>query len=51
LFSGIPSDEEFVENGVVTQYFERARLEYPPGAPPARFDVLAGRIGGEAIGR
>ena len=48
---GNPLSEEFVENGVVTQYFERARLEYHLGAAPARFDVLAGRIGAEAIGR
>jgi hypothetical protein len=33
------------------QYFERARFEYHPGSAPARFDVLAGRIGAEAIGQ
>jgi len=48
---GYPLTEEFVENGATVQYFERARLEYHAGAAPARFDVLAGRIGAEAIGR
>jgi hypothetical protein len=48
---GYPLTDEFIENGVAVQYFERARLEHQPGAAPARFDVLAGRIGAEAIGR
>jgi len=45
---GYPISEEFVANGVTVQYFERARFEWHPGAWPARFDVLLGRLGVES---
>ncbi len=44
---GYPISEEFVENGVVVQYFERARFEWHPGAWPSRYDILLGRLGVE----
>jgi hypothetical protein len=45
---GYPITEEFSNaNGVVTQYFERARFEWHPGSWPERFDVLLGRLGVE----
>jgi photosystem II stability/assembly factor-like uncharacterized protein len=40
---GFPLTEEFVENGVSVQYFERARLEYRDG------EVSVGRLGAELI--
>ncbi len=46
---GYPISEEFVENGVVVQYFERARFEWHPGAWPQRHDVLLGRLGAETV--
>jgi peptidoglycan/xylan/chitin deacetylase (PgdA/CDA1 family) len=49
---GYPISEEFIENGVVVQYFERARLEWHPGAWPSRYDILLGRLGSElTVGR
>jgi hypothetical protein len=42
---GFPLTEEFQENGLTVQYFERARFEWHPGAYPARYDVLLGRLG------
>ncbi|MDI3339802.1 MAG: Ig-like domain-containing protein [Sphaerobacter sp.] len=44
---GYPLTEEFVENGVTTQYFERARFEWHPGSWPERFDVLLGLLGND----
>ncbi len=44
---GMPLTEEFQENGVTVQYFERARFEWHPGAWPAHFDVLLGLLGDE----
>ena len=44
---GFPLTEEFQQNGVTTQYFERARFEWHPGAWPARYDVLLGLLGDE----
>ncbi|MCM8748427.1 ScyD/ScyE family protein [Thermomicrobiaceae bacterium CFH 74404] len=44
---GYPITEEFSENGVTMQYFERARFEWHPGAWPERWDVLLGRLGAE----
>jgi hypothetical protein len=38
---GFPITEEFVENGVTVQYFERARFEYHDG------NVTLGRLGAE----
>ncbi len=43
----MPVTEEFQENGVTVQYFERARFEWHPGAWPAHFDVLLGLLGDE----
>jgi photosystem II stability/assembly factor-like uncharacterized protein len=40
-FFGYPLTEEFVENGVTVQYFERARLEYRDGK------LSLGRLGAE----
>lgn len=50
---GYPISEEYVdpETGLVTQWFERARFEWHPGAWPERFDVLQGRVGAEVVGR
>jgi len=45
---GYPITEEFVVDGVTTQYFERARFEWHPGAWPERFDVLLGLLGDES---
>jgi hypothetical protein len=42
---GYPLTEEFRENGVTVQYFERARFEWHPGVWPERMDVLLGRLG------
>jgi hypothetical protein len=44
---GMPLTEEFQENGVTTQYFERERFEWHPGAWPERYDVLLGLLGNE----
>jgi peptidoglycan/xylan/chitin deacetylase (PgdA/CDA1 family) len=44
---GFPISEEFAEDGVTVQYFERARFEWHPGAWPERMDVLLGRLGAE----
>ncbi|GBD19624.1 hypothetical protein HRbin28_00057 [bacterium HR28] len=46
---GYPLSEEFVENGMVVQYFERARFEWHPGVWPERFDVLLTRLGAEIV--
>jgi hypothetical protein len=32
-------------DGVTVQWFEGARFEWHPGAWPARYDVMLGRIG------
>lgn len=42
---GYPITEEFQENGITTQYFERARFEWHPGSWPERYDVLLGLAG------
>mgnify|MGYP001051936556 CR=1 FL=1 len=44
---GYPISDEFQENGVTVQYFERARFEWHPGAWPSRYDVLLGLLGNE----
>ncbi|HVB65739.1 MAG TPA: Ig-like domain-containing protein, partial [Nitrolancea sp.] len=44
---GMPITEEFQENGLTVQYFERARFEWHPGAWPARYDVELGLVGNE----
>ena len=44
---GYPISEEFMENGHLTQWFERARFElHPENQPP--YDVLLGLLGREA---
>lgn len=42
---GYPLTEEFQENGLTVQYFERERFEWHPGAWPQRFDVELGLLG------
>ena len=44
---GMPLTEEFQENGVTVQYFERERFEWHPGVYPSHFDVLLGLLGNE----
>ncbi len=39
--------EEFQQNGLTVQYFERARFEWHPGAWPSRYDVELGLLGDE----
>lgn len=41
---GYPITEEFVENGITVQYFEKARLEWHPEAP-APHQIQLGRLG------
>jgi len=46
---GYPLSEAFTNGeGVVVQYFERARFEWRPGSGQNRWDVLLGRVGDEA---
>ena len=42
---GYPITEEFQQNGVTVQYFERARFEWHPGAWPSHFDVELSLLG------
>ena len=46
---GYPITDEFTDpqSGLVTQYFERARFEWHPGAWPSRYDVELGLLGVE----
>jgi hypothetical protein len=46
---GYPISEEFQENGLTVQYFERQRFEWHPGAWPQRFDVELGLLGSEYL--
>lgn len=46
---GYPLTNEFQENGITVQYFERSRYEYHPGRWPERYDVLRGRVGAELM--
>lgn len=46
---GMPITEEFTENGLRVQYFERARLEWHPRLAPSHYDVLPGRVGAELL--
>lgn len=50
---GFPITDEYVDSatGFVTQYFERARFEWHPGAWPERFDVMLGLLGVELAQR
>lgn len=45
---GYPISEEFQQNGITVQYFERARFEWHPGSDPARYDVELGLLGDQA---
>jgi len=45
---GYPISEEFEENGVTVQYFERQRFEYHPEAPPA-WRVMGGHLGRQVL--
>ncbi|HET7081214.1 MAG TPA: hypothetical protein VFM49_27600 [Chloroflexia bacterium] len=45
---GYPISEEFVEDGLRQQWFERARFEYHPELPPA-FRVTLGLLGSEML--
>ncbi|HMA34852.1 MAG TPA: hypothetical protein VKY74_10275 [Chloroflexia bacterium] len=47
---GYPISEEFVEDGVRQQWFERARFEYHPELPAA-FQVSLGLLGREIVAR
>jgi peptidoglycan/xylan/chitin deacetylase (PgdA/CDA1 family) len=49
LTFGYPLSEEFIENGVTVQYFERARLEYDP--TNAADQIRVGRVGAELLAR
>ncbi len=44
---GYPISEEFTENGITVQYFERARFEYHPEYRGTPQEVMLGRIGAE----
>jgi hypothetical protein len=48
---GYPISEEIRVDGGSVQYFERARLEWHPGAWPERYDVLLGLLGVELAAR
>lgn len=43
--NGLPISEEFNENGLVVQYFERARFEYHPENAGSKYEVLLGHLG------
>jgi peptidoglycan-N-acetylglucosamine deacetylase len=44
---GYPISGVFERDGLKMQYFERVRMELHPGAWPARYDVLLGRLGAD----
>jgi hypothetical protein len=43
--NGFPISEEFNENGMIVQYFERTRYEYHPENAGTRYEVLLGHLG------
>ncbi|MBX6341055.1 MAG: hypothetical protein IRY97_01245 [Thermomicrobiaceae bacterium] len=45
---GYPISEEFQQNGVTVQYFERARFEWHPENPDP-YKVLLGLLGTDAV--
>jgi uncharacterized protein YvpB len=45
---GYPLSQEFTENGITVQYFERVRLEYHPNNPDP-YKILIGRLGAERL--
>lgn len=46
---GYPLSEEFVENGRIVQYFERARFEYDAALAGTPYQVQLGLLGREAL--
>ncbi|MEZ4569427.1 MAG: hypothetical protein R2849_03710 [Thermomicrobiales bacterium] len=46
---GYPITPEIVEDGVLVQYFERARFEYSPTPDSNGYEVVLGDIGTEAL--
>ncbi len=44
---GLPLTEEFIENGLTVQYFQRARFEFHPEHAGTRYAVELGLIGDE----
>ena len=44
---GYPITEPFWENGILIQYFERARFEYHPRFAGTEWEILLGRLGAE----
>jgi lipoprotein-anchoring transpeptidase ErfK/SrfK len=48
---GYPLSEEFSENGMTVQYFERARFEWHPENAGTPYVVLLGRLGADAANR
>jgi uncharacterized protein YkwD len=44
---GYPITEPFWENGLLIQYFERARFEYHPANAGTQWEILLGRLGAE----
>lgn len=46
---GYPISEPFEQDGATVQYFERARMEWRPGAWPENNDILLGRLGAELV--
>lgn len=47
---GLPISPEFVEDGMVVQYFERAEFQWVPGRAPETDDVLLALLGSHAFG-
>ena len=43
--NGFPISEEFQENGLTVQYFERTRYEYHPENAGTQYEVLLGHLG------
>ncbi len=46
---GYPVSEEFVENGLVVQYFQRGRFEYHPENSGTAYEVQLGLVGDELL--
>ena len=44
---GFPISEEFEEDGIVVQYFERVRMEWHPDNAGTEFEILLGHLGRE----
>jgi photosystem II stability/assembly factor-like uncharacterized protein len=48
---GLPRTEELVENGVLVQYFQRARLEHRPDMRGTPYEVQISLLGEQLLGR